>query len=304
MDYKSILKCRLIGLKVGVDNNNKAHFLEIFGREVEDGGSPTPTEESNLVNGEGTYSLKQRSLLSNGVTGSNSAALGGGNSVSGDVSFAIGGVNSVTHNHCVALGVELSSGASNQVLLGQYNYVNSSSAIALGIGESQQSRVNAIDITKEGLVYVKGIGDYDGTSIEDAKDLATVISEGGGGSGDITSLYIGFANVSWSSVFAKENHTGQSSIIITVELATWIKNAALGSENNYILSFKNYTSSTTYKPTSTRFSFTHVNNAYTMTFAYFGSSNSGLDVCTITGTLTNSYSSIASVDSVSVTLAS
>ena len=48
---------------------------------------------------------------------------------------------------------------------------------SIGIGQSSNSRCNAVEVNVRGDVFIKGVGDYDGTNMNDgtAHDLATVI---------------------------------------------------------------------------------------------------------------------------------
>lgn len=54
---------------------------------------------------------------------------------------------------------------------------------SVGCGTSQTDRKNAIEVMQNGDVYVKGVGNYDGTSIENVNTLQAVVNAGGGGGG-------------------------------------------------------------------------------------------------------------------------
>ena len=61
---------------------------------------------------------------------------------------------------------------------GKFNVSNNDKTIhSVGIGESDSERKNAHEITNDGKHYIPNIGNYDGTTLEGAIDVATVINE-------------------------------------------------------------------------------------------------------------------------------
>lgn len=60
---------------------------------------------------------------------------------------------------------------------GQYNVSEADRTLfSVGIGESDTARKNALELTKTGDLYLKGIGSFDGTNFTDAKTVQTVIN--------------------------------------------------------------------------------------------------------------------------------
>lgn len=61
---------------------------------------------------------------------------------------------------------------------GKYNVSNSGKTIhSVGIGASDANRKNAHEITTDGKHYILGVGNYDGTKLDGATDVATVLGE-------------------------------------------------------------------------------------------------------------------------------
>jgi hypothetical protein len=59
---------------------------------------------------------------------------------------------------------------------GKYNKTNTGKTIhSIGIGTSDTNRLNAVEVTNTGDVYIKGIGDYSGTTLNGASTLQTVV---------------------------------------------------------------------------------------------------------------------------------
>lgn len=77
---------------------------------------------------------------------------------------------------------------------GGYNKSNSGETPAdktlhsIGIGTGEDARKNAVEVMKNGDVYINGVGSYDGTNYADAQTLQEVVnSQSGGGVGKIDS---------------------------------------------------------------------------------------------------------------------
>lgn len=60
---------------------------------------------------------------------------------------------------------------------GKYNVSHSSTISSIGIGTSSSDRKNAFEVLGNGNIYVKGLGNYDGTSIANVDSLQTVITD-------------------------------------------------------------------------------------------------------------------------------
>ena len=65
---------------------------------------------------------------------------------------------------------------------------------SIGVGVSDASRSNAIEVMQNGDVYVKGVGSYDGSNYVNASTLQEVVNSGGGGSVD-SMISITYANL-------------------------------------------------------------------------------------------------------------
>ena len=68
---------------------------------------------------------------------------------------------------------------------GKYNVSNTNTIHSVGVGTAESKRKNAHEITNDGKHYILGVGNYDGTKLDGATDVATVINDlktNGGGS--------------------------------------------------------------------------------------------------------------------------
>ena len=74
-------------------------------------------------------------------------------------------------SHAEGIGTKTKEGIAGQHVEGYYNKETDSLKI-IGCGTSGEDRKNAIEVTQDGRVFVKGIGNYDGTSLE-AVDVKT-----------------------------------------------------------------------------------------------------------------------------------
>ena len=60
---------------------------------------------------------------------------------------------------------------------GKYNVSNINTIHSVGVGTKEKDRKNAHEITNDGKHYILGIGGYDGTKLDGATDVATVIND-------------------------------------------------------------------------------------------------------------------------------
>jgi hypothetical protein len=58
---------------------------------------------------------------------------------------------------------------------GKYNVPHTNAIHSIGIGNSESKRTNAMTVLNNGDVYIKGIGDYSGTTLNGASTLQTVV---------------------------------------------------------------------------------------------------------------------------------
>lgn len=86
-------------------------------------------------------------------------------------------------NHSHAEGYATMATNPNEHAQGIYNVSHEhylpelATAFSIGFGNSEGARKNAVEVMKNGDVYIFGIGGYDGSNIESAKTIQTVISE-------------------------------------------------------------------------------------------------------------------------------
>lgn len=255
----------------------------------------------NIVSGLGCIGIGD----TNTVAGTNNYAIGHNNNISSSDrnNLAIGYDNQVPQgDNNVLLGNGLVGANSSNFFLGigKYNHVpdaiKDNVLFTLGNGTDANNKANLAYGTNDGKLYIKGVGGYNGTNSgdENLKDLATVISEGGGESNiEIKVLEDADSRADWSGIFGYSY--GYS---VSVSFANWLKDAAKSTTKPYILYFGHIND----KTSAYRFQYFVSYNTYTIKFYYFGSSTTGLDTCTVKGTIVDH--TIATVTSISVTLAS
>lgn len=61
---------------------------------------------------------------------------------------------------------------------GQYNKTSSNIISSIGIGSDKEHRQNAVQVMTDGNIFIKDVGNYDGTNTENSQSLQTVLSEG------------------------------------------------------------------------------------------------------------------------------
>jgi len=117
------------------------------------------------------------------ASGQYSHAEGDGTIASGQTSHAEGTatVASAAHTHTEGFGTQATNAGEHAE--GRWNKSTTSSNAdeatisSIGIGSSDTDRKNAMEVKKNGDVYVNGVGDYDGTNYADAKTLQEVVNE-------------------------------------------------------------------------------------------------------------------------------
>lgn len=105
---------------------------------------------------------------------------------------------------------------------GLWNKSNNSTIHSVGIGTSDTDRKNAHEITNDGKHYILGVGNYDGTKLDGATDVATVINK----KADIpvVLLYVESAN----TILIKNHPAIPSSFNDFQSLQIWHVNLLLG----------------------------------------------------------------------------
>lgn len=120
--------------------------------------------------------LKKDSLFEKG-SGKNSAILkDGNNKADGYLSVAIGNNTEAKGNRSFTQGEGTVANNIAEVAFGRYNNSNDNTLFSIGFGKSHTSK-NAIEVTKDGDVYITGIGGYDSTNPTTAKSVQEVINE-------------------------------------------------------------------------------------------------------------------------------
>lgn len=107
------------------------------------------------------------------ANGDHSHAEGISSQANGEASHAEG-VNTITNNWG-----EHSEGRYNVSILS--DDLSNQTIHTIGIGENNENRKNAFQVMSNGDIYIKGIGNFDGTTINGAKTIQTLIGNGGGG---------------------------------------------------------------------------------------------------------------------------
>ena len=102
------------------------------------------------------------------------SALGASSHAEGGDTLALSG-----YSHTEGLGTMATNAAEHAE--GKYNKSNEGTIHSVGIGGSTSNRKNAHEIMQDGKHFIFGIGGYDGTNPDTAKDLAAALDDLGGG---------------------------------------------------------------------------------------------------------------------------
>ena len=119
---------------------------------------------------------------SGSTVGENSVAAGEGPTASGFNSHAEGIYATASGEGAHAEGCETVAQNSYEHAQGQYNASHAGLTAedetihSIGVGTSRNARANAVEVMRDGKVFVKGVGGYDGTNPDTATDLATTIN--------------------------------------------------------------------------------------------------------------------------------
>ena len=98
------------------------------------------------------------------------------NIASGDYSHAEGGETSAAGDYSHAEGKGTITSNEAEHASGKYNQSHKDTTLfSIGIGESKSDRKNAIEVTRDGDIYVNSIGGYDGKNTSNSKDIATYL---------------------------------------------------------------------------------------------------------------------------------
>lgn len=119
---------------------------------------------------------------SNTVTGNCSHAEGSSNTASGNYSHAEGNKAKASGDGSHAEGYYTEAKNSCEHASGMYNKSNnkdenSQTIFSIGIGTSDTDRKNAIEVFKNGQVFIEGIGGYDGTNPTESNTLQGAITK-------------------------------------------------------------------------------------------------------------------------------
>lgn len=171
-----------------------------------DSGFDHNIEQGTLLSGmKSAYgSCSHTEGYDNLAIGQNSHAEGSGSSAMAAQSHAEGLGCVANGNNSHAEGTYTETSNQGEHASGEYNLSTTYKTLySIGCGD-QNTRKNALEVDKNGKVYVKGVGGYDGTNVSNSSvdDLATAIAQGGGGG---TLDYDDLLN---KPIYAKENEDG------------------------------------------------------------------------------------------------
>lgn len=135
-----------------------------------------PSEALNVSNGGtlGSITLKDTNNIANGV---GSLVIGQNNTTNVANSF-VGGTNSQTNGlGSFAYGKSIITSNQYEIALGTYNYTESGKMkFAIGFGEEEQTRRNALIVDNNGDVYIHGVGGYNGTTVEGTRTFNSIFN--------------------------------------------------------------------------------------------------------------------------------
>jgi hypothetical protein len=163
-----------------------------------------------------------------------SHAEGVGTAAAGFASHAEG-EHTVTKNNN-----EHAEGAYNVSHTNQSNTKSGMTLHSIGIGESEENRRNAVEVMQNGDVYIKGVGDYDGKTLSNAKSLQKILGSGEIGDSikrievsDISKFYYGFEDLSFYGLKPEDIDKlldNKGEIEITVNLLPMFLNIMAGQD--------------------------------------------------------------------------
>lgn len=129
--------------------------------------------------------------LDNVASGDNSHAEGSNTTASGQCAHAEGsstiasgefahaeGYNTVAagdYSHAEGYGTVANN--TSEHAEGSWNISTDNTVFSIGNGIDAENRSNLYEVHSDGSVFVKNVGDYDGTNAEDATDLATILND-------------------------------------------------------------------------------------------------------------------------------
>lgn len=152
------------------------------------------TGANSAIIGSGNTSSGRQSMAvgtDNSSIGNNSISVGVGNESRGPGAVTTGanntaeGTGSMANGYdCVsygnyshAEGIRTETSNPGEHATGMYNISHNDTISSIGVG-TEGHACNAVEVTTDGRVFIKGLGGYDGTSISGGtKDLLTVITE-------------------------------------------------------------------------------------------------------------------------------
>ena len=170
----------------GYETSADATASHSEGNNTQTKGSYSHSEgRQTIAKGEASHSEGDSSVASGGYSHSEgriAQAIGEASHAEGNNTRAIGeashaeGNNTETnglYSHAEGLGTKTKEGIIGQHAEGYYN-AETDSVLVVGCGTSDEDRKNALEVTQDGRIFAKGLGNYDGISLE-ASDLKAVI---------------------------------------------------------------------------------------------------------------------------------
>lgn len=164
----------------GIDDEARQNVASGFASHVEGCGT-VASEAQSHAEGYLTFALGKCSHAEGAETTAfkpNSHAEGKSTQAAGECSHAEG-IGTQAHgrgSHAEGYGT-FAPGIDGAHAEGKYNFTDHNFIHAVGIGTSDTDRKDAHTITLDGKHYIYGVGGYDGTNINAAKDVANVINK-------------------------------------------------------------------------------------------------------------------------------
>lgn len=148
----------------------------IAGKENTIGTETNAAERSLIVGGKNKVSNQDNIVggYGNIVSTYSNLIVGDYNTIKDSSKNLVSGAyNLITHKHCGAIGEYLQTSAHNQFVIGKYNASNPDALFIVGKGDSDDNRINALTVLKDGRVkvYADPIEDDDAVRLKDSYNV-------------------------------------------------------------------------------------------------------------------------------------
>ena len=154
---------------LGVENNTTIDKnLTVNGATNLNGNVTLGDTQTDVITVNGNTTIKGTLGVENNTTISGTLQVNGETSLENKVAA---GEGTFVQNDS-----EIAVGRFNKSNKNSDNYGNEgNTAFSIGIGESDNTRKNAVEVMQNGDVYINGVGEYNGTNPSDSSDLATYL---------------------------------------------------------------------------------------------------------------------------------